>query len=593
MSYNLIFIDESESMQRAITAILQDNTEFNLNLIKDPSSIYKAAKNFKPDIIVLSYNTIDTDLKKSITELKTSKEFSETPLLLLVPSDLSDKERDVLIKLKTDGFIYRPFDKDTFILKVKKALSIPEEDKSGKIKEDIPENKKNIVNEAKYSAENDMNKSDKIFDIADFENKKNDENFDFQNTPNNVSTKEDNNARSYEHNTFDTGNSDIESAELSQAFENLFKDDAIFKEFQELNKKDDRLSTDESSYDIKTGTAESEKAASDTTLMQETETGSVYDIKQTGEEKNEPAISIMETQNKSETEPTPDIKKIEERTDIAEINISEPFSYEKIEETSMESKNQQGQLINEKNNQESEEIKKSADSLWSIESSDSLESNPLNELMSSLNVNQTSLNVNNVDDINTGIFDLSAPKSGIEINDDSLKGLGEASEQITVAEQNNLTSLEPNQNKNQTSLNVNINNSTDAINTGIFDLNSPENGLKINDDTLKGTEELPVKHPSAAADDKTQQEEDRGFNEPFAGFNIALSEEKTSTEEKGELKLKILNEQNLADMDSYLKNAIESAISEIKPDIAETVKNMLPDIIEKIVKDEIEKIKQS
>ena len=57
--------------------------------------------------------------------------------------------------------------------------------------------------------------------------------------------------------------------------------------------------------------------------------------------------------------------------------------------------------------------------------------------------------------------------------------------------------------------------------------------------------------------------------------------------------MKILNEQNLAEMDSYLKNAIESAIGEIKPDIAEAVKNMLPDIIEKIVKDEIEKIKQS
>ena len=526
MSYNLIFIDESESMQRAITAIFQDNPEFNLNLIKEPSSIYKAAKNFKPDVIVLSYNTIDTDLKKSITELKTSREFSETPLLLLVPSDLSDKERDILIKLKTDGFIYRPFDKDTFILKVKKTLSIPNEDKSGKISEDIAsENKKNDLNEIKYATENSAIKSDKIFDISYFETKKNNENLYFQNISNAVSPKEDNNNPDNDENTAsDSGNSDIESAELSQAFENLFKDDAIFKEFQELNKKDGRLPAAEDSENIR-AEAEAETAA-DATRMQEIETNSAYDITQAGEEKNEPPISITETQNKLETEPASDIKKTEEPTDIAEIKISEPFSYEKFQETPTEPQTQTIQHIKEENKQEPEEIEKSADPLWSIESSDSFESNPLNELMSALNVNQTSRNVNNADDINTGIFDLSAPESGLEINGDSLKGTGE----------------------------------TPELHSAAYEKQPPKN---------------------------------QDFNEPFAGFNIALSEEKTSKEEKGESKLKILNEQNLDDMDSYLKNAIESAVSEIKPDIAEAVKNMLPDIIEKIVKDEIEKIKQS
>ncbi len=585
MSYNLIFIDESESMQRAITAILQDNTEFNLNLVKEPSSIYKVAKNFKPDIIVLSYNSIDTDLKKSITELKTSKEFAETPLLLLVPSDLSDKERDVLIKLKTDGFIYRPFDKDTFILKVKKTLSIPDEDKSGKISGDIAsENKKNDLNKIKYAAKNNVIKSDKVFDISDFETKKNNENLDFQNISNALSPKKDNNNEGgYENAASDTENSDIESAELSQAFENLFKDDAIFKEFEELNKKDVRLSAAEDSNII----SKTETTAG-ATRMQEIETSSAYDITQTGEEKNEAPISITGTQNKLETEPASDIKKTEEPTDIAEIKISEPFSYEKIQETSLEPQTQQINTDKENDIRKTEEIEKSADTLWSIESSDSFEPNPLNELMSSINVNQTSRNVNNADDINNGIFDLSAPKSGLEINADSLKGTEEASEQINVAEQNSLTGY--GSNKNQTSIDVNINNNADDINNGIFDLSAPESGLEINADSLKGTEEASEPHLAAL---EKQQPNNQDFNEPFAGFNIALSEEKTSTEKKGELKLKILNEQNLADMDSYLKNAIETVISEIKPDIIETVKKMLPDIIEKIVKDEIEKIKQS
>ncbi len=200
MSYNLIFIDESESMQRSVAAIFLDNPEFKLTLVNEPASIYKAAKNFIPDIIVLSYNTIDTGLKKSITEIKTSREFSNIPLILLVPSDLSDNERETLINLKSDGFIYRPFDKDAFISKIKRTL--------------------NGGNTVSNASENTANSGEKIYDIASFENKK----------TNTESVPE------QEHGS-------PESSELSQAFENLFKDDTIFKEFQNLNKKEEPAGT--------------------------------------------------------------------------------------------------------------------------------------------------------------------------------------------------------------------------------------------------------------------------------------------------------------------------------------------------------------
>ena len=200
MSYNLIFIDESESMQRSVAAIFLDNPEFKLTLVNEPSSIYKAAKNFIPDIIVLSYNTIDTGLKKSITEIKTGREFSNVPLVLLVPSDLSDNERETLINLKADGFIYRPFDKDAFISKIKRTL-----------------NGGNAVSNTSENTANAVNTGEKIYDIESFENKK----------TNTESVSE------QEHVS-------PESSELSQAFENLFKDDTIFKEFQNLNKKEEQ-----------------------------------------------------------------------------------------------------------------------------------------------------------------------------------------------------------------------------------------------------------------------------------------------------------------------------------------------------------------
>ena len=472
MSYNLIFIDESESMQRAIAAIFHDNPEFNVNLVKEPSSIYKAPKNSKPDIIVLSYNTIDTELKKSITEIKTSGEFSDTPLLLLVPSDLSDKERETLIELKTDGFIYRPFDKDTFISKVKKSLTILNEDKNYENADnatfaatDTKTNKKNTVSDTTYTS----NAPDKIFDVSKFEVK----------NAHNVSTAQNSAASAISSqgaNNNDTNdgksneNNDLESSELSQAFENLFKDDAIFKEFQYLNKKDEPRSYSENSpHNIET--------------TEETTT-------KTPEEKSE-----SESAEASETLEAAEIQEIRQITETpeAETKIAGPFEFGTQTEQPSKALSNEHSLSDFFQNEPSSvdepsavtnelssfnepfALKKSAEPLWNIESSDTLE---------------------------------------------------------------NAEELE---------------------------------------ETFKEISEGEVVKAAAQAD----------FNEPLTGFNIALSEK------KGELNLKILNEQNLADLDSYLKDSIEKTLNEIKPQIMEAVKNNLPDIIEKLVREEIEKIKQS
>ena len=55
--------------------------------------------------------------------------------------------------------------------------------------------------------------------------------------------------------------------------------------------------------------------------------------------------------------------------------------------------------------------------------------------------------------------------------------------------------------------------------------------------------------------------------------------------------LKILDEQNLVKFDGYLREAIEKTFEDVKPVIIENIKNRLPDIIERLVKEEIEKIK--
>lgn len=224
MAYNVIFIDDSDSMQKAVSTIFINNPDFNLNPISEPSSLFKIAKDFHPDIIILSYNSVNTEVKGNVSEIKNNADLSLIPLILLVPSDLSDNERELLIRDGVNGFIYRPFEKEVFISKIKRILGII----------DIPEKT-----------------GEKIYDISSFETKEAD-----KKAPESPAKAEPTPAapvpatpaetedayKEDENDSFGIYSNNmvnIDSAELSQAFENLFKDDAIFEEFQKLNKKDE------------------------------------------------------------------------------------------------------------------------------------------------------------------------------------------------------------------------------------------------------------------------------------------------------------------------------------------------------------------
>ncbi len=224
MAYNVIFIDDSDSMQKAVSTIFINNSDFNLNPLSEPSSLFKIAKDFHPDIIILSYNSVNTEVKGNVSEIKNNADLSRIPLILLVPSDLSDNERELLIRDGVNGFIYRPFEKEVFLSKIKRILGII----------DIPEKT-----------------GEKIYDISSFETKEADkkapespakaEPVPAAPVPATPAETEDV-EKAGENDSFGIYSNNvvnIDSAELSQAFENLFKDDAIFEEFQKLNKKDE------------------------------------------------------------------------------------------------------------------------------------------------------------------------------------------------------------------------------------------------------------------------------------------------------------------------------------------------------------------
>jgi hypothetical protein len=76
MAYNVIFIDDSDAMQKAVSTIFINNPDFNLNPISEPSSLFKIAKDFHPDIIILSYNSVNTEVKGNVSEIKNNADLS-------------------------------------------------------------------------------------------------------------------------------------------------------------------------------------------------------------------------------------------------------------------------------------------------------------------------------------------------------------------------------------------------------------------------------------------------------------------------------------------------------------------------------------
>jgi len=456
MSYNLIFIDESESLQRAVSTIFLNNPEFNLTIVSEPSALYKAAKNFIPDIIVLGYNTINTELKKSITEIKTSHEFSNVPLILLVPSDLSDNERETLIKLKADGFIYRPFEKETFISKIKRTLNVS-----------------NTVSNASINSVNAENTPEKIYDVGDLEIKKTEENSAAIDTGGDNKKPE---------------NTGLESSELSRAFENLFKDDAIFKEFKDLNKKE-----------------ESE---------QETNVHGGYIIEDT--EKSEPS------------EPEQTSGTAEQVASTAEI--AEP----------------------------AEQFASSAGTAGTAETAEQFTSTaeiaePAEQFASSTETAGTA----------EQFFASSAGPSG-QVASPEEPAKPEPEPDAAVMPENIFAQHEPPSEPADSAVSFisEFNSPSEPVKpVGIFELDAPEDAFE-----------------SAVSFDSISS-------------NYKLNADTNTNESKGELNLKIFDEQNLVKLEDYLKNAVEKTMDDIKPQIIEAVKTSLPEIIEKLVKEEIEKIK--
>lgn len=536
MPYEVLYVDDSDAMQKTVSMIFLNNSEFKIIPLYDGSSIMAILNDSLPSIIIINYNISNASSYNILKEIKNNGLYSNIPVLLAAPSDLPNKERELFVESGLTGFIYRPFDKETFINKIKRSLGLN-------------------INE------------DKIYDIAEFEKKhekiENDKNQNIQN----ISAEQ---SDSLTENTVKTddimANSDSgqeqDSAELSEAFENLFKDDNIFKEFQKLDKENDKINAQKNvtvnandDYDKipgavpETGSRTFAGTDIDVNTARTDIADNVINITQSAPANTDSDTSIesgnisADGSDSAVNNGVPD-----------EISISEVVPYElesvkniKIEQIDNNGENSEGpEIQNNENNgmQQTNNVLYDDDAATESENfnnnngdvHDNSDENKINEYLSKIIINEDIGNDDNIGSLN------------LTNNDNN-------EENITADVADELDIIQP---------------ESDKPAGAEFNINMPE----IYDiQELENTNDTQISLYNINNDNNNDNDN-----------NNAVSK-------GGNVKLEFMNDEVVGKIDEYIKKSINDIMNSIQPEIIENIKKILPEIAEKLIKEEIDKIK--
>jgi len=533
MPYEVLYVDDSDAMQKTVSMIFLNNSEFKIIPLYDGSSIMAILNDSLPSIIIINYNISNASSYNILKEIKNNGLYSNIPVLLAAPSDLPNKERELFVESGLTGFIYRPFDKETFINKIKRSLGLN-------------------INE------------DKIYDIAEFEKKhekiENDKNQNIQN----ISAEQ---SDSLTENTVKTddimANSDSgqeqDSAELSEAFENLFKDDNIFKEFQKLDKENDKMNAQKNvtvnandDYDKipgavpETGSRTFAGTDIDVNTARTDIADNVINITQSAPANTDSDTSIesgnisADGSDRAVNNGVPD-----------GISISEVVPYElesvkniKIEQIDNNGENSEGLEIQNNGIQQTNNVLYDDDAATESENfnnnngdvHDNSDENKINEYLSKIIINEDIGNGDNIGSLN------------LTNNDNN-------EENITADVADELDIIQP---------------ESDKPAGAEFNINMPE----IYDiQELENTNDTQISLYNINNDNNNDNDN-----------NNAVSK-------GGNVKLEFMNDEVVGKIDEYIKKSINDIMNSIQPEIIENIKKILPEIAEKLIKEEIDKIK--
>ncbi len=593
--YEVLYVDDSDAMQKTVSMIFLNNSEFKIIPLYDGSSTAAILNNSLPSIIIINYNISNASSYNIIKEIKNNGLYSNIPVLLAAPSDLPNKERELFVEAGLTGFIYRPFDKETFINKIKRSLGLS-------------------INE------------DKIYDIAEFEKKHEKvENSGIQNIQNISAEQSDN----LTENTMKTDNiransdsgQEQDSAELSEAFENLFKDDNIFKEFQKLDKENDKINVQKNAtVNVNDDYNKVPDAVPDAGSRIDAGTNIGVNTARTDIADNVINITQSASVNANIAPPVESAGSI--RTDIRdssgnssvpdEISISEvvPYELESVRNIKIEhvDNNGEGQEISNNNMQQTngtlhaEHADAPAAKSESFNNNndddvhDNSDENKINEYMSKIIINEDIGNSDNISSLN-----FTNNNNEENITADSAGGLDiiqpEPDKPVETEFNINMPEIydiqESNRDEGGGIANFGENNNdnsdtADDANENYVFAEQEQNKADYNAHTTQNDYEVPAEQnylnlaeiPELKNIDDTQ----------ISLYNIN-NDNNNAVSKGGNVKLEFINDEVIGKIDEYIKKSINDIMNDIQPEIIENIKNILPEIAEKLIKEEIDKIK--
>jgi DNA-binding response OmpR family regulator len=118
----ILVIDDEEDMQKLLKVRLEQEN-FVVLAAGDGEAGVKAAELEMPDLILMDIMMPKMDGYSCLKEIRKIQKIKDTPVLMLSGKE-EEKIRDLFAFQKISGYVEKPFELDTLVIKIKEILKI-------------------------------------------------------------------------------------------------------------------------------------------------------------------------------------------------------------------------------------------------------------------------------------------------------------------------------------------------------------------------------------------------------------------------------------------------------------------------------------
>ena len=118
----ILVIDDEEDTQRLLKVMLE-RENFIVITAGDGEAGIKAAKLELPDLILMDIMMSKMDGYSSLKEIRKIHEIKDTPVLILSGKE-EDKLRDIFAFYQISGYVEKPFEVDSLVVKIREILKM-------------------------------------------------------------------------------------------------------------------------------------------------------------------------------------------------------------------------------------------------------------------------------------------------------------------------------------------------------------------------------------------------------------------------------------------------------------------------------------